>query len=146
MSDFSNLPEQSQEEMIKSLRKELKFTRYCTLVVAVLLVVVIIGGAFVVNKMTPAMEAISKMQPAISKIEQLDIEMLNEKIEQLDIEGLNKLVEDLDAAELSETLKNINDAVEALKEVQEGFSNFSDSVSGSFADWFGIGESDNSGV
>lgn len=141
-----NMPEQSQEEMMETLRKELKFTRYCSIVVAILLVFVIAGGIYVSNKMAPALAAVEKMQPAIEKIEQLDIEMINEKIEQLDIEGLNKIVEDLDAEELSETLKNINDAASVLKEVGEGFSDFSDSVSGSLSDWFGIGTTGNNGV
>ena len=141
----NNMPEQSQEEMIKSLRKELKFTRYCSLLVATLLVFVIVGGIYAVNKMTPALDAISQMQPAIEKIEELDIEMLNEKIEQLDIEGLNKIVEDLDAAELSETLKNINDATALLKEVGDGFDEFTDSITNSFSGLFGKGFS-NDGV
>lgn len=72
--------------------------------------------------------------------------MLNEKIEQLDIEGLNKIVEDLDAEELSETLKNTNDAAAMLKEVGKGFSDFSDSVSDSFSNWFGVGAAEKSGV
>lgn len=133
------------DEMLKALRKELKFTRYCSLLVGTLLLFVIVGGVYAVNKMEPALAAIQKMQPAIEKIEQLDIEMLNEKIEQLDIEGLNKIVEDLDAAELSETLKNINDATALLKEVGDGFSEFTDSISNSFSGLFGKGTS-NDGV
>lgn len=141
----NNMQEQSQEEVLNSLRKELKFTRYCSWVVATLLVFVIVGGVFVVNKMAPALTAIQQMQPAIEKMEQLDIEMLNQKIEQLDIEGLNQIVEDLDAKELSETLKNINDAATMLKEAGEGFSEFSDAISDSFSGWFGIGNT-NGGV
>lgn len=133
------------EEMLKALRKELKLTRYCSLLVGMLLLLVIVGGIYAVNRMEPALTAIQKMQPAIEKMEQLDIEVLNEKIEQLDIEGLNKIVEDLDAAELSETLKNINDATALLKEVGDGFSEFSDSISNSFSGLFGKGTS-NDGV
>ena len=142
----NNRTEQSKEEIIKSLQKELKITRYCSLLVAVLLLFVIAGGFYVGNKMTPALTAVQKMQPAIEKIEDLDIEMLNQKIEQLDIEGLNKIVEDLDAEELSETLRNINDAAAKLKEIQKGFGDFSDSVSNSFSDLFGIEEEENDGV
>lgn len=139
MSELNRMPEQSREDMLETLRKELRYTRYCSIGVAILLVVVIIGGIYAVNKMTPALEAISQMQPAIEKIEQLDIEMLNEKIEQLDIEGLNKIVEDLDAEELSETLKNINDAAAMLKEVGNSIGEFSDSISNSFSGLFGTG-------
>ncbi|MBQ8278299.1 MAG: hypothetical protein IJZ23_00480 [Roseburia sp.] len=140
------MTEHSQEEILNSLRKELKITRYCSILVATLLVFVIVGGIYVVNKMTPALTAVQQMQPAIEKIEQLDIEMLNQKIEQLDIEGLNKIVEDLDAEELSETLKNINDATALLREIGEGLGDFSDSVSNSFSDWLGIETLDNNGV
>ena len=146
MNEMRNsMQEQSQEEVLNSLRKELKFTRCCSLVTAILLVVVIAGGVFIVNKMTPALTAMQQMQPAIEKMEQLDIEVLNQKIAQLDIEGLNQIVEDLDAKELSETLKNINDAAALLKEAGEGFSQFSDSITDSFSGWFGIGNS-NGGV
>lgn len=129
--------EQSQEEVLNSLRKELKVTRYCSLFVAVLLIGVIVGGVYVVNTMSPALEVLQQMQPAVEKMEQFDVEMLNQKIEQLDIEGLNKIVEDLDAKELSETLKNINEATAKLKEVGEGVSNFSESLSNSFSGLFG---------
>ena len=127
---------EDRDELIQALRKELKVTRICSLLVAVLLLVVIAGGVYTVNKITPALAAMQKMQPAIEKIEDLDIEMLNEKIAQLDIEGLNQIVTDLDAEELSRALKNINDATENLKEIGEGLSSFSDSVSNSFSGLF----------
>ena len=147
MSDVRNsLSEQSQDEMIKALRKELKFTRYCSLFVATLLVFVIVGGIYAVNKMTPALTAVQQMQPAIAKIEELDIDVLNEKIEQIDIEGLNRIVDDLDVEALSEVLRNINEATAAIEELKEGFGDFSDSVSNSFNDLFRIGEKDNGGV
>ena len=152
MNEFKgNSSEQFQEETLRSLQKELRFTRYCCIFVIALLVVLIVGGILLVNKMTPVLTSIEQMQPAIEKMEQLDIDMLNQKIaqldidllnqkiEQLDIEGLNQIVEDLDAKELSETLENINDATALLKEAGEGISDFSDSLSGSFSDLFGIG-------
>ena len=130
------------EEMLRALRKELKITRYCSLIVGMLLLFVIVGGIYVVHKMEPALIAIEKMEPAIEKIEQLDITVLNEKMAQLDIEGLNKIVENLDAAELSETLKNINDAADLLKEAGDGIREFSDSITDSFSGLFGNGLGD----
>lgn len=127
----------SQEEMVDVLRKELKMTRWCNMAVLVLLGMVLVGGIFLANRLLPVAEAVKEMQPAIEKIEQLDMETLNQKIEQLDIEGLNKITEELDAAELSETLKNINEAAAALKEVKENIEEFSDSVSNSFSGLFG---------
>ncbi len=147
MDDMKNeLMELSQDDMIKALRKELKFTRLCSLFVATLLMFVIVGGIYAINKITPALTAVERMQPAIAKIEQLDIEVLNEKIEQLDIEGLNKIVDDLDVEALSEVLRNINEATAYIEEIGEGFSEFSDSVTDSFNDLFKIGEKNKSGV
>lgn len=147
MDDMKNeLMEPSQDDMIKALRKELKFTRLCSLFVATLLMFVIVGGIYAINKITPALTAVERMQPAIAKIEQLDIEVLNEKIEQLDIEGLNKIVDDLDVEALSEVLRNINEATAYIEEIGEGFSEFSDSVTDSFNDLFKIGEKNKSGV
>ena len=128
-----------RDEMLQELRKELKVTRICSLVVAALLVIVIVGGIYTVNKISPALTAMQKMQPAIEKMEQLDIEVLNEKIAQLDIEGLNQIVEDLDAAELSEALENLNDAAEMLEELGDGLSSFSNSVNNSLSGLFGSG-------
>ena len=125
---------------------ELKFTRLCSLFVATLLMFVIVGGIYAINKITPALTAVERMQPAIAKIEQLDIEVLNEKIEQLDIEGLNKIVDDLDVEALSEVLRNINEATAYIEEIGEGFSEFSDSVTDSFNDLFKIGGKNKSGV
>lgn len=125
------------EEMLKSLRKEMKITRYCTLFTGVLLLAVLISGVYIMNKIEPALTAVREMQPVMEKLEELDIGLLNEKIEQLDMEGLNKIVKDLDAAELSETLKNINDAAAMLKEAGESISEFSNSISGSFSGLFG---------
>ena len=147
MDDMKNeLMELSQDDMIKALRKELKFTRLCSLFVATLLMFVIVGGIYAINKITPALTAVERMQPAIAKIEQLDIEVLNEKIEQLDIEGLNKIVDALDVEALSEVLRNINEATAYIEEIGEGFSEFSDSVTDSFNDLFKIGEKNKSGV
>lgn len=125
------------EEMLKSLRKELKITRYCTLFTGVLLLAVLIGGIYIMNKIEPALVAVREMQPVMEQMEELDIGLLNEKIEQLDMEGLNEMVKDLDAAELSEALKNINDAAAMLKEAGESISEFSNSISGSFSGLFG---------
>lgn len=128
---------QDQEEMMNSLRKELKLTRYCSLFVAVLLVVVIIGGVSIVNILRPAVTAVQEMQPVMEEMAQLDVAMLNEKIAQLDIDGLNQAIAGLDTEEMSEALANINDAVEKLQALGEGFQNFSGSMNQSISSLFG---------
>ena len=125
------------EEVIKALKKELKMTRYCTIVTALLLMVVIIGGISVVNMFSPAIAAVEEIQPVMEKISELDVEMLNEKIAQLDIEGLNEAIAGLDTEEMSEALANVNEAVETLQELGEKFGDFSNSVNGSLSGLFG---------
>ena len=144
MEEKNYVVEQTKEDDLAVLRKELKITRYCSLLVAMLLVIVIIGGVFLAKQMAPALTAIQEMQPAIQKMEQIDVEMLNAKIEQLDIEGLNKAIEGLDVEELSKSLKNINEAIDRLKEAGESFEAFSELFSNSFSGLFGIGGSGNS--
>ena len=128
---------QEQDELIKSLRKELKVTRYCSIFVAVLLLIVIIGGVSVINMFRPAIAAIQEMQPIMAQMAELDVEMLNEKIAQLDIEGLNQAIAGLDTAEMSKALANINDAVEKLQEMGDSWSKFSSSVNQSISGLFG---------
>ncbi len=127
----------NQEEVVNALRKELKVTRYCTLFIALLLVLVIIGGVAVVNMFSPAITAVQEIQPVMEKMTDLDVEMLNEKIAQLDIDGLNEAIAGLDTEEISIALANINDAVEKLQEIGEGISDFSNSVNQSFSGLFG---------
>ena len=126
----------NQEEM-KELKKELKITRYCTILTALLLVVVIIGGITVVNMFSPVITAIEEIQPVMERISELDVEMLNEKIAQFDIEGINKAIAGLDTEELSKTLSSINEVVEILEEAGEKFGNFSNSINSSFSGLFG---------
>ena len=126
-----------QEEMMKALRKELKVTRYCSLLLAVLLVIVIAGGVFMMNMFAPAVTAMQEMQPVMQQMANLDVDMLNEKIEQLDIEGLNEAIDGLDTEEMSKALANMNAAVEKLQEIGEGWSNFSSSVNQSISGLFG---------
>ncbi len=110
------------DEELQKLKKELKLTRYCSLITAVLLVCVIAGGAYMVNRLAPAVTALQEMQPVVEKLNNLDVEMLNEKIEQLDMEGLNQAMEGLDTEELSKAIKNINDVSDKLQEIGNTFS------------------------
>ena len=126
-----------EENVLNSLRKELKVTRYCSLFVAVLLIIVIIGGVSVMNMLRPAITAVQEMQPVMEQMAELDVDMLNEKIVQLDIEGLNQAISELDMEEVTKALTNMNDAVEKLQEIGEGFSKFSSSVNQSISGLFG---------
>ena len=137
---MDELRRQSQEDVYESLRKELKVTRICCLIVAVLLVCVIAGGIYIANMMSPMVLAMQEIQPAIVKMEQIDVGVLNEKIAQLDIEGMNKMIQGIDTEEVMEALENVNEVMEKIEELQEGFESFSDSLSNSFGSWFGLGK------
>lgn len=130
---------QPQEEVMNTLRRELKITRYCSVFVAVLLVCVIAGGIYMANKIAPAAAALQEMQQTVEKLEELDVEMLNEKISQLDMEQLNQAIEGLDTEALSKALRSMNEAVEKLQKFGESFGSFSDSVGNSVSDFFGNG-------
>ena len=127
------------EEELQKLKKELKLTRICNLLVAVLLVCVIAGGAYMVDRLAPAVTALQELQPVAEKLGDLDVEMLNEKISQLDIDGLNQAIEGLDTQELTKAIKNINDVSDKLQEIGENLSEFTNSFGNTFSGLFGGG-------
>ncbi len=115
---------ENKEEM-ELLRKELKISRMINVIVAILLVIVIAGGIYIVNMFQPTIQAVEDMQPIVEKLEDLDVEMLNEKLSQLDMEAL------------TEALQNINDAATAIEEMQQEIEGFKDSISSMFSNPFG---------
>ena len=162
-----NSEELRQIEAIEKLRKELQITRIFSVIVAVFLGAVITGGIFFMSMMMPMVTAMKEMQPTIKKMEQLDVEMLNEKfaqldvevlnekIEQLDIEGMNELIhgvdemlEGMDAKQMQETLEAINAALNNMLKVQNTLNTLTESLTNSltssFSGLFGIGN--NSGM
>lgn len=134
-----NKENSSNEAAFDSLQKELRITRICSMVVAGLLVAVIAGGIYLANLIVPMVTAIQEMQPAIAKLETIDMDLINEKISQLDIEGLNEMIQTLDGDEVSEALEHFNRALEKLEKVQSDLESFSSSVSNSLSGLFGIG-------
>lgn len=160
-----NSEETRQVQAIEKLRKELQITRICSAIVAVLLGAVLTGGIFFMSMMMPMVTAMKEMQPTIQKMEQIDVEMLNEKfaqldvdvlnekIEQLDIEGMNELIqgvdemlEGVDAEQMQETLDGINMALNNMLKVQNTLEALTgaltDSLTSPFSSLFGIGGSD----
>lgn len=160
-----NSEENRQIEAIEKLRKELQITRIFTVIVAVLLGGVITGGIFFMSMMLPMVNTMKEMQPAIEKMEeldvevlnekfaQLDVEVLNEKIAQLDIEGMNELLhgvdemlDGMDAKQMQETLESINAALNNMLKVQNTLDaltqSLTNSLTSSFSGLFGIGDID----
>lgn len=131
-----NTEDTKQVQAFEQLRKELQLTRIFCIIVAVLLGVVITGGILLMNMMKPVVSAINEMQPAIQKMEQIDVEMLNEKLAQLDVEVLNEKIEQLDIESLNATLNSIQKAQNTLEALTESVKN---SFSSSFSGLFGLG-------
>lgn len=147
--------ETKQMEAIEKLRKELQITRIFSVIVVVLLGAVITGGIFFMNMMRPMVTAMQEMQPAIQKMEQIDVEVLNEKfaqldvealnekIAQLDIEGMNELIHgmdellaDVDAEQMQETLDGVNAALNNMLKIQNTLEALADSLKNSFTSSF----------
>ena len=150
-----NSEETRQIEAIEKLRKELQVTRIFSIIVAVLLGAVITGGIFFMSMMMPMVTAMKEMQPTIQKMEQLDVELLNEKfaqldvevlnekIEQLDIEGMNELIhgvdemlDGMDAEQMQETLDAINASLSNMLKVQNTLNALTDSLTNSLTSSF----------
>ena len=110
------------EEELRKLKKELLINRICSIVVAVLLVCVLAGGAYALKGLAPAVTALDELRPLAEKMEDLDVDMINAKIAELDIDGLNQALEGLDTEELTRTLKNVNEASEQMKAFGESLS------------------------
>lgn len=157
-----NSEESRQVQAIEKLRKELQVTRIFSIIVAVLLGAVVTGGIFFMGMMMPMVTAMKEMQPVIRKMEQIDVELLNEKfaqldvevlndkIEQLDIEGMNELIhsvdemlEGADTEQMQETLDSINAALNNMLKVQNTLdaltNSLTNSLTSSFSGLFGIG-------
>lgn len=69
------------------------------------------------NKVTQLdVEALNKV------IDGLDVDAISKTINELDVEALNKAIDGLDTEEISEAVKNLNSAVEKVKELSEMLS------------------------
>nr|MBQ8252829.1 hypothetical protein [Lachnospiraceae bacterium] len=56
-------------------------------------------------------------------VNKLDFEYINESFKEVDMKAIGEIVETIDAAELEETLENINDVSEKLKNLSEKITN-----------------------
>lgn len=146
------------ENMIKKLSRELLITRIFTGILSVLMILILVGGGLAYRGFTQYTEEISRemegamamleeyageVRPVIAKLEEVDMQAVNDtlvtlnqtmvsvdweevtaQLSALDIESLNEAIEGLDTQELSVTLRNMNDVVEKLQNISDGMKSF----------------------
>ncbi len=120
------------------LLRELKFTRIICMISSVLTLCLLLGGVILYGRVRELSEI---CEPAVEKISDIDMKSFNDTLNhvnatlervdweqvadslgKLDVDAINSAIEGLDTKELSETLKNLNDAVEKIKELGERLS------------------------
>lgn len=135
MEDNSKVGTYMDDAVLKRLRGELRMTRVICLVLAVLLVLVLVGGGFFFRELRLAR---AQMEPLVEQISALNMDELNHALEEvietletvdwdqvaqaigsLDVDALNSAIENLDTKELSEALTKLNDAVDALGKMRD---------------------------
>lgn len=133
----------------RQLLRELKFTRMICVVSSLLTLCLLAGGVFLFGRVR---ELAQMCEPMVEKVSELDVESLNgalnhvnasleqvdweevaDTLGKLDVDALNSALEGLDTRELSESLRNLNDAVETIRQLGEKMS----SLVSSFGELFG---------
>ena len=126
---------------IRQLIKELKITRIVCIITSALTICLLAGGMFLFGRVQRMAEI---CEPVIEKVSALDVESLNrtmdnvnasmeevdwkqvaDALDKLDVDALNSAIEGLDTTELTQSLKNLNEAVEKVREISEKLSSFS---------------------
>ena len=124
----------------RQLIKELRITRIACIISSVLTLCLLVGGVFLYGRVLRIAEI---CEPVVKKVAALDVDSLNRTmdnvnasmeevdweqmaavLEELDVEALNSAIEGLDTTELTQSLKNLNDAVEKIRELGEKLSSF----------------------
>ncbi len=137
-----------KEPGVGQLMKELRFTRIICMISSVLTLCLLLGGIFLFDRVQ---KLAAVCEPAIEKISDVDVQSLNETLYhvnvslksvdweqvadalgELDVEALNSAIEGLDTQELTESLQNLNEAVDKLRELNEKMSAFSSMFGGIF--------------
>lgn len=125
----------------RQLIRELRITRIACIISSVLTLCLLAGGVFLYGRVQRITET---CEPVVEKVSALDVESLNRTmdninasleevnweqvaaaLEELDVDALNSAIEGLDTAELTQSLKNLNEAVEKIREISDKLSSFS---------------------
>lgn len=123
------------DSVTRQLMKELKFTRIICMISSTLTLCLLVGGVLLFGRVQKLAEI---CEPVVEKVSELDVESLNRTMDninasleevdwqqvadalgELDVEALNSAIEGLDTEELTESLRNLNDVVDKVRELNE---------------------------
>lgn len=142
------------------LMKELKITRIICMISSALTLCLLAGGILLFGRVRelaevcePVVEKVSKLdveslndtlahindsletvdwEQVADALGELDVEAINSVIERLDVDAINSAIEGLDTEELTQSMKNLNDAVEKIREISEKMGEVASRVSSFF--------------
>lgn len=140
------------DPVTRQLMKELKFTRIICMISSALTLCLLAGGVLLFGRVQKLAEI---CEPVVEKVSELDVESLNSTMDninasleevdwqqvadalgELDVEALNSAIEGLDTEELTESLRNLNDAVDKVRELNDKLSEKMNSLSSLFGGMF----------
>ena len=131
-----------EEKDIKKLRQDLLFSRIVSVISLFTTLGLLICGILLFNKFRALSEETEYIIESVSEIEMEDFNLslitmnklmenvngvlesvdwveVSKKVTQLDVDALNRAIDGLDTGEISEAVKNLNVAVEKVKELSE---------------------------
>lgn len=148
------------DPVVHQLMKELRFTQIICVVSSLLTLCLLAGGIFLFCRVRglaescrPVVEKVEKLdveslndtlahinssletvdwEQVAESLSRLDVDAINSAIEKLDVDAINSAIEGLDTEELTQSLKNLNEAVEKIREISDKMSNMTSWVGGIF--------------
>lgn len=146
--DSRVMDDSGMESGVGQLMKELKFTRIICMISSALTLCLLIGGVFL---FVQVQRLAAVCEPAIEKISDVDVESLNETLDhvnaslesvdweqvadalgELDVEALNSAIDGLDTEALTESLQNLNEVMEKMRELNDKMNSFASMFGGIF--------------
>ena len=119
----------------EKLRRELRVTRFFSVVSSILMICILVGGFWVCSKVKGYAEQIWPLVEELSMVDYdvlnetmvklddslnaVDWEKMSEQLSALDIEAINEAIAGLDTEELMDALENVNAASDKLKAIGE---------------------------
>lgn len=118
---MNNIENQFPTTELEALRREIRRTKLSSMIACVLMVCVLLGGAWMCHAAKAYAEQLS---PVVEKAAAVDWEGLSEQLSALDVEAINEAIDGLDVEELNRTISNVNAAVDALQKYGDSLKSF----------------------